>query len=67
EMENEKVVFLALGAPGSGLFEKRAVQTGREQGEWLEITGGLKLGERIVTRGGFFIKSEFLKGSLAEE
>jgi cobalt-zinc-cadmium efflux system membrane fusion protein len=67
EMENEKVVFIALGAQGSGLFEKRTVQTGREQGEWIEITGGLKPGERIVTRGGFFIKSEFLKGSLAEE
>jgi cobalt-zinc-cadmium efflux system membrane fusion protein len=66
-MENEKVVFIALGAQGSGLFEKRTVQTGREQGEWIEITGGLKPGERIVTRGGFFIKSDFLKGSLAEE
>ncbi len=64
EMENEKVVFLALG---DGKFEKRAVQTGREQSEWVEITNGLKPGERIVTRGGFFIKSEFLKGSLAEE
>jgi len=64
EMESGKVVFLPLG---DGKFEKRAVQTGREQSEWVEITNGLKPGERIVTRGGFFIKSEFLKGSLAEE
>ncbi|HEY6402366.1 MAG TPA: efflux RND transporter periplasmic adaptor subunit [Blastocatellia bacterium] len=64
EMQGERVVFVALEP---GLFEKRPVQTGREQNGMIEITGGLKPDDRIVTRGGFFIKSEFLKSTLSEE
>jgi cobalt-zinc-cadmium efflux system membrane fusion protein len=64
EMQGERVVFVALEP---GLFEKRPVQTGRQQNGMIEITGGLKPNDRIVTRGGFFIKSEFLKSTLSEE
>lgn len=64
EVNGERVVFLALG---EGKFEKLVVQTGREQEGLLEILSGLQSGQRIVTRGAFFIKSEFLKGSMAEE
>lgn len=64
EVNGERVVFLALG---EGKFEKLVVQTGREQDGLLEILSGLQNGQRIVTRGAFFIKSEFLKGSMAEE
>ena len=64
EMQGERVVFIALG---DGLFEKRPVQTGRQQNGMIEITGGLKPDDRVVTRGGFFIKSEFLKSTLSEE
>jgi membrane fusion protein, heavy metal efflux system len=64
EAQGERVVFVALG---DGLFEKRPVQTGRQQNGMIEITGGLKQDDRIVTRGAFFIKSEFLKSTLSEE
>ena len=64
EMQGERVVFIALG---DGLFEKRPVQTGRAQNGMIEITGGLKQDDRVVTRGAFFIKSEFLKSTLSEE
>jgi cobalt-zinc-cadmium efflux system membrane fusion protein len=64
EIQGERVVFVS---PGPGLFEKRAVQTGRQQSGMIEITGGLKPDDRIVTRGCFFIKSEFLKSTLSEE
>jgi cobalt-zinc-cadmium efflux system membrane fusion protein len=64
EMQGERVAFVALGP---GLFEKRPVQTGRRQNGMIEITGGLKPDDRIVTRGCFFIKSEFLKSTLSEE
>jgi len=43
------------------------VQTGREQGEWIEVLGGLEAGQRIVTRGSFLVKSALLKGTLEEE
>jgi cobalt-zinc-cadmium efflux system membrane fusion protein len=64
EMQGERVVFVS---PGPGLFEKRTVQTGRQQNGMIEIAGGLKPDDRIVTRGCFFIKSEFLKSTLSEE
>jgi cobalt-zinc-cadmium efflux system membrane fusion protein len=64
EMQGQRVVFVAVS---DSSFEKRVVQTGREQGTQVEITSGLHKGERIVTRGGFFIKSEFLKGAMSEE
>lgn len=64
DINGTKAVFIALD---NGAFEKRAVQLGREQGELIEITDGLQAGLRVVTKGGFFIKTEFLKGSLAEE
>ena len=64
DINGEKVVFVALE---NNAFEKKVVEPGREQGEKIEITNGLQSGQRIVTKGGFFIKTEFLKGSLAEE
>ncbi|MGE0126846.1 MAG: efflux RND transporter periplasmic adaptor subunit [Blastocatellales bacterium] len=64
ELQGERVVFVALGA---GLFEKKAVQTGRERNGMIEIISGLQAGQNVVTRGGFFIKSEFLKSTLSEE
>jgi membrane fusion protein, heavy metal efflux system len=64
EVNGERVVFVRTS---DTTFEKRPVQTGREQGGYVEITGGLKEGERVVTRGGFFIKSALLKGTLEEE
>jgi membrane fusion protein, heavy metal efflux system len=64
EMQGERVVFVALG---DGLFEKRPVQTGRQQNGMVEITGGLRQDDRVVIRGAFFIKSEFLKSTLSEE
>ncbi|MGH9834883.1 MAG: efflux RND transporter periplasmic adaptor subunit [Blastocatellia bacterium] len=64
ELQGERVVFASLG---DGLFEKKPVQTGREQSGMIEITSGLQAGQRIVTRGGFFIKSEFLKSTLSDE
>jgi cobalt-zinc-cadmium efflux system membrane fusion protein len=64
EVKGERVVFLAVG---EGAFEKRVVQTGREQSEWIEITSGIEAGQRVVARGSFFIKSAFLKGAMEEE
>lgn len=64
DINGEKVVFVALE---NNSFEKKVVELGREQGEKIEITNGLQSGQRIVTKGGFFIKTEFLKGTLEEE
>jgi len=64
EIQGEKVVFLALE---DGQFEKVVVRTGREKDGKVEITSGLSEGRRVVTGGTFFIKSEFLRSSMADE
>ena len=64
ELDGAQVVFLARG---DGVFEKLAVETGREQNGQIEIISGLTSGQRVVVRGAFFIKSEFQKAALADE
>ena len=64
DINGEKVVFIAHE---DNSFEKKVVEPGREQGDKIEILNGLHSGQRVVTKGGFFIKTEFLKGTMAEE
>ncbi|MEK7755007.1 MAG: efflux RND transporter periplasmic adaptor subunit, partial [Acidobacteriota bacterium] len=59
----KKTVFVDLG---NGYLEPRQVETGEQIGDRVEITKGLKAGERIVTSGNFLIDSESqLKSSAA--
>jgi RND family efflux transporter MFP subunit len=51
----KKTVFVDLG---NGFFEPREVETGWRLGNRVEITKGLKPGERIVISGNFLIDSE---------
>lgn len=64
EIEGETVVFVAKDR---NQFEKRVVKVERKQGELVEILSGLSRGERVVTAGGFQLKTEFQKDKLAEE
>src|SRR5262249_21668320 len=50
-----KTVFVDKG---DGVLESRQVETGDTLGDRVEILGGLKAGERIVTSGNFLIDSE---------
>ena len=51
----KKTVFVDRG---NGLFEPREVETGWRIGNRIEITKGLKAGERIAMSGNFLIDSE---------
>jgi len=63
--ETEKhFVFVAVN---DSTFEKREVRTGAETREIVEVLDGLATGERIVVRGGFFLKSELAKETFGEE
>ena len=65
ETEGEnRIVFVALDG---NKFEKHTVKLGLEQSGRVQILGGVKVGENIVTTGGFILKSEMLKGQLGEE
>lgn len=59
-----QIVFVALDG---NRFEKRVVKLGLEQSGHVQILDGVKVGENVVTDGGFILKSEILKGELGEE
>jgi cobalt-zinc-cadmium efflux system membrane fusion protein len=64
EVHARSVVFVQKA---KDRFEVRPVQLGRAVADTVEIAGGIRAGERIVTRGSYVLKSQLLKGSLTEE
>ncbi|MES2465581.1 MAG: efflux RND transporter periplasmic adaptor subunit [Armatimonadota bacterium] len=58
------VVFVA--GPHAGAYEKRRVTIGRNFGTTVEVTSGLKEGERVVTGAAYTLLSESKKADLAE-
>lgn len=51
-------------AEDGGKFEERTVTLGRVQGEFVEVLEGVAIGDRVVSKGAFVLKSEKVKGEL---
>ncbi|HEX8043368.1 efflux RND transporter periplasmic adaptor subunit [Candidatus Deferrimicrobium sp.] len=64
DLDGKKVLFIT---GDDAEFIPREVATGANGGGWVEITAGLKEGERYAAKGGFLLKSELKKGELGEE
>lgn len=63
EKENS-YVFIAVN---DTMFQKRNVVSGRETNDYTEIIKGLSAGEKVVTKGTFYLKSELAKETFVEE
>jgi cobalt-zinc-cadmium efflux system membrane fusion protein len=61
---NESYVFIV---ENDSTFSRRNVEVGIEFAGMREILSGLNKGEKIVTKGVFFLKSELLKETFGEE
>lgn len=61
---NESYVFIV---ENDSTFTRRNVETGIEFAGMREVVSGLRSGEKIVTKGVFFLKSELLKETIGEE
>jgi Cu(I)/Ag(I) efflux system membrane fusion protein len=48
-------VFVSLG---DGKFEPKSVELGEQDGQFVEVTGGLREGERVIGRANFLVDSE---------
>ncbi len=57
-------VFVAVN---DTTFQKRNVEAGRETKDYTEIIKGLNAGEKVVTKGTFYLKSELAKDTFAED
>ncbi len=64
-VENETVVFVPKDDE-PGAFEIREIETGGESDGYVRVTGGLKMGERVVTKGSFILKTQMQKGEMGE-
>ena len=62
-LEGRSVVFAHQGEG----FEVRPVQLGRSDGEYTELVGGLRAGERYAARNSYILKAELGKGEAAHE
>lgn len=49
-----------------GAFEVREIETGGEVEEYTRVISGLKLGEVVVTKGSFTLKTQLQKGEMGE-
>jgi cobalt-zinc-cadmium efflux system membrane fusion protein len=61
EVEDKKVVFVQQSETE---FRKVPVVTGTLSDGIIEIRQGLKVGDKVVTSGGFALKSELMKGEI---
>ncbi len=62
----ETVVFVPRDDE-PGAFEVRAVELGGEVKGYQRILRGLKLGEKVVTKGSFTLKTQLEKGALGDD
>lgn len=60
------VIFIPKGDE-VGHFEARDIELGNEVNGFYRVINGLSLGERVVTKGSFTLKTQLMKGQLGEE
>ena len=61
-LDSHAVVFVETGEG----FEAREVTLGRAGGQFVEVLGGLDVGDRSVTTGGFTLKAELGKEAFGD-
>jgi len=65
ELRGDTVVFVP---DGPGRFRAVPIRTGGKVGDsFVVVLAGVEAGQRLVAAGSFFLKSELLKGSFADE
>jgi cobalt-zinc-cadmium efflux system membrane fusion protein len=64
EVRGRPIVFVRTA---EGSYERRDVAVGSEADGWVEVRSGVSEGEAVATTGSFLLKSELLKGTMAEE
>lgn len=61
KVHDKQVVFVH---EEDGIFSVREIKTGKDAGNYIEVLSGVNEGEKVVTKGGFHLKSTYLKEEL---
>jgi cobalt-zinc-cadmium efflux system membrane fusion protein len=64
ELEGKQLAFVQRDATH---FERRELKLGDSSGQWVEVKDGVSAGEKVVSRGAFYLKSVLQKEKLKEE
>lgn len=64
QVDNQSIVFVRQSATR---FQRRTVQVGRRSGELVEILGGLEVGQAVVGKGSFYLKTALLSERIGDE
>lgn len=64
-IEDRTVVFIPKEQE-PGAFEVREVQVGAESAGYTRILAGLEMGQKVVTKGSFTLKTQLMKGELGD-
>lgn len=64
-VENKTIVFLPKDDE-PGAFEAREIEVGGESDGYVRVLSGLKMGEKVVTKGSFILKTQMQKGEMGE-
>jgi cobalt-zinc-cadmium efflux system membrane fusion protein len=64
ELEGKQIAFVQRDATH---FEKREVKVGDAVGEWVEVKDGVSAGDKVVSKGVFYLKSVLEKEKLSGE
>ncbi len=56
--------FVVFVRTGTGLYEPRPVQPGRQSGTLVHVSGNVRAGDAVVTDGAFLLKTEMSKESI---
>ncbi len=62
----ERTVVFVPREPEPGTFAVREVQVGAESGGYTRVIAGLELGQKVVTKGSFTLKTQMMKGELGD-
>lgn len=62
----EKTVVFVPRENENGAFEVREIETGGEIEGYTRVRSGLKLGEKVVTKGSFVLKTQLQKGEMGD-
>lgn len=67
QREGEKTIVFIPKTDEPGAFEVREVKTGGEIEGYTRIKSGLEIGEKVVTKGSFILKTQLQKGAMSDD
>jgi cobalt-zinc-cadmium efflux system membrane fusion protein len=62
----ERTVVFLPKVEEPGAFQVRDVQAGAETNGYTRVLGGLQIGDKVITKGSFTLKTQLMKGELGD-